>query len=37
MKIVISLEGSGFLIKGVSERIKNEAKKPQKVDFLTLY
>ena len=26
MKIVKSLEDSGFLIKGVSERVKNEAK-----------
>ena len=33
MKIVISLEESGLLIKGVSERITNKAKE-QKVGFL---
>ena len=32
MKIKRSLEESGLLIKGVSETIKNEAKK-KKVDF----
>ena len=32
MKIKKSLEESGLLIKGVSETIKNEAKK-KKVDF----
>ena len=35
MKIVKSLEESGFLIKGVSETIKNEAKK-QKGRFLSM-
>ena len=34
MKIVTSLEESGLLIKGVSEAIKNEAKKQQKGGFL---
>ena len=33
MKIKKSLEESGLLIKGVSETIKNEAKKNKKVDF----
>ena len=33
MKIVISLEESGLVIKGVSERITNKAKE-QKVGFL---
>ena len=35
MKIVISLEESGLLIKGVSERITNKAKE-QKVGFLEM-
>ena len=35
IKIVKSLEESGFLIKGVSETIKNEAKK-QKGRFLSM-
>ena len=35
MKIVKSLEKSGLLIKGVSETIKNEAKK-QKGGFLSM-
>ena len=30
MKIVTSLEDSGFLIKGVSETIQNEAKNKKK-------
>ena len=30
MKITISLEESGLLIKGVSEKIKNEAKEQKK-------
>ena len=38
MKIVKSLEESGLLIKGVSETIKNEAKKRnKKVDFSQFY
>ena len=36
MKIVDYLEESGFLIKGVSETIKNEAKN-EKVDFSDCY
>ena len=36
MKIVKSLEESGLLIKGVSETVKNEAKK-QKGGFLMLH
>ena len=36
MKIVKSLEGSGLLIKGVSETIKNETKK-QKGEFLGIF
>ena len=35
MKIVKSLEESGFLIKGVSETVKNEAKE-QKGEFLEI-
>ena len=35
MKIVISLEESGLLIKGISETIKNEAKE-QKGGFLSI-
>ena len=35
MKIIKSLEGSGLLIKGVSETIKNEAKE-QKEGFLSM-
>ena len=35
MKIIKSLEGSGLLIKGVSETIKNEAKQ-QKEGFLSM-
>ena len=35
MKIVKSLEGSGLLIKGVSKKIKNEAKE-QKGGFLRI-
>ena len=35
MKIVKSLEDSGFLLKGVSERIQNEAKE-QKEGFLSM-
>ena len=35
MKIVISLEESGLLIKGVSERITNKTKE-QKVGFLEM-
>ena len=35
MKIVKSLEESGLLIKGVSEKIKNEVKQ-QKVGFLSM-
>ena len=35
MKIIMSLEESGLLIKGVSETIKNEAKE-QKEGFLSL-
>ena len=35
MKLVISLEESGLLIKGVSERITNKAKE-QKVGFLEM-
>ena len=36
MKIVKSLEKSGFLIKGVSKTIKNEAKE-KKEDILECY
>ena len=35
MKIVKSIEKSGLLIKGISERIRNEAKK-QKSRFLRM-
>ena len=36
MKIVMPLEESGLLIKGVNETIKNEAKE-QRVDFSACY
>ena len=37
MKIVKSLEGSDLLTKGVSETIKNEAKKKKKANFSVCY
>ena len=37
MEIVQSLENSGLLIKGISETIKNKAKKNKKEGFLECY
>ena len=37
MKIIKYLKESGSLIKGASESIKNEAKKPEKVVFSAFY
>ena len=36
LKIIRSLEDSGLLLKGVSEKIKNEAKSKEE-DFLVCY
>ena len=36
MKIVKSLEDSGLLLKGVTEKLQNEVKE-QQVDFLVCY
>ena len=37
LKLVKSFEESGPLMKGISETIKNEPKKPKKVDFSEYY
>ena len=37
MKLVMSLEDSGLLIKGVTQTIENETKKNKGVDFLVCY
>ena len=37
IKIVKSLEDSGFLLKGVTETVQNEVKKNKKEDFLVCF